>query len=179
MPTAVLPSDAGSTPRSATTRWFGVGRSALPESERAGAAAAEQAVCGADGKLIVVFASPSHDLAALLTGVRSRTAGIPLIGCSTAGEIATDGPSDGGVVVVALGGPGFVARTAVARGGGGIAGTRVIAWLGPDEEGFSIDYPDDWSAAERRRWRLTSPTKSVWTRRSTKRHCPLRRSKRS
>jgi hypothetical protein len=116
MPTAVLPTDTGSSPRTATTRWFGVGRSALPESERAGAAAAEQAVCGADGKLIVVFASPSHDLAALLKGVRSRTAGVPLIGCSTAGEIATDGPSDGGVVVVALGGPGFVARTAVARG---------------------------------------------------------------
>ncbi len=41
---------------------------------------------------------------------------IPLIGCSTAGEIASDGPGDEGVVVVALGGPGFVARTAVARG---------------------------------------------------------------
>ena len=116
MQNTVLPTDAGSSPPSATTRWFGVGRSALLESERAGAAAAEQALRGADGKLIVVFASPSHDLAALLKGIRSRTAGIPLIGCSTAGEFATDGPSDGGVVVVALGGSGFVARTGVARG---------------------------------------------------------------
>ena len=40
------------------------------------------------------------------------------------------------------------------------------------EEGY-------WSEAERRRWRLTSPTRSVWTRLSAKRHCPSWRSKRS
>jgi hypothetical protein len=39
-----------------------------------------------------------------------------VIGCSTAGEIASDGPGDAGVVVAAFGGSGFVARTAVARG---------------------------------------------------------------
>jgi hypothetical protein len=113
--TDVLRSDAASSV-SGFTRWFGVGRSGLPESERAGAESAEEALRGQDGKLIIVFASPSHDLAALLRGIRSRTADIPLIGCSTAGEIATDGPGDAGVVVVALGGSGFVARTAVARG---------------------------------------------------------------
>jgi CMP-N,N'-diacetyllegionaminic acid synthase len=42
-----------------------------------------------------------------------------------------------------------VSWTRVARGGGGISGTRVIAWLSPGEEGFSIDYPDDWPVAER------------------------------
>lgn len=42
-----------------------------------------------------------------------------------------------------------VSWTRVARSGGGISGTRVIAWLSPGEEGFSIDYPDDWEAAER------------------------------
>jgi hypothetical protein len=116
MQTDVLPSDAGSAPSTASTRWFGVGTCALPQSDEAGALAAEEALRGDDGKLIVVFASPAHDLAALLKGVRSRTARIPLIGCSTAGEITTDGPSDGAVVVLALGGPGFVVRTAVARG---------------------------------------------------------------
>ena len=115
MQTDVLPSDAGSAPPTTTTRWFGVGRSAIPSSEQAGAEAAAEALRGEDGKLILVFASPSHDLSALLKGIRSRTAGVPLIGCSTAGEIATDGPGDGGVVVVALGGSGFIARTAVAR----------------------------------------------------------------
>ena len=36
-----------------------------------------------------------------------------------------------------------------------------------------------WSVAERARWRLTSPTRSVWTRLSTKRQCHWWRSKRS
>jgi hypothetical protein len=115
MQTDVLRSDAASDV-TAVTRWFGVGRSGQADSELAGAEAAAAALSGEDGKLVVVFASPSHDLAALLRGIRSRTADIPLIGCSTAGEIATDGPGDAGVVVVALGGAGFVARTAVARG---------------------------------------------------------------
>jgi hypothetical protein len=70
---------------------------------------------GDDARLILVFVSAAHDLEALLRGIRSRTADVPLIGCSTAGEIATGGPGDAGVVVVALGGQGFVARTAVAR----------------------------------------------------------------
>ena len=70
---------------------------------------------GDDGRLVVVFASATHDLAALLRGIRRVTGDTPLIGCSTSGEIATGGPGDAGVVVVALGGPGFVARTAAAR----------------------------------------------------------------
>jgi hypothetical protein len=112
----VLGSASASSTDPAATRWFGVGRSADTDSARAGAQAAELAMRGADGKLVVVFASEAHDLAALLGGIRTRTSDIPLIGCSTAGEIASDGPGDAGVVVVALGGPGFVARTAVARG---------------------------------------------------------------
>ena len=39
---------------------------------------------------------------------------MPLIGCSTAGEIATDGPGDAGVVVTAFGGAGFSAASAAA-----------------------------------------------------------------
>lgn len=103
------------TAATSPTRWFGVGSSTLTASEAAGAAAAEEAMLSDDGRLIIVFAAASHDLPALLRGVRSRTGDVPMIGCSTAGEIATTGPSDAGVVVVAVGGPGFVARTAVAR----------------------------------------------------------------
>jgi hypothetical protein len=116
MQTEALGSASVSTAEPATTRWFGVGRSSDVDSARAGAQAADLAMRGADGKLVVVFASEAHDLAALVGGIRSRTGEIPLIGCSTAGEIASDGPGDQGVVIVALGGPGFVARTAVARG---------------------------------------------------------------
>ena len=39
---------------------------------------------------------------------------MPLIGCTTAGQIATAGPSDTGVVVAALGGSGFAVQTTVA-----------------------------------------------------------------
>ena len=112
----VLPSEAGVTTPTTSSRWFGVGRSALSDSAKAGAMAAAAAVVGEDAKLIVVFASASHDLGALLGGIRGRTGATPLIGCSTAGEIASDGPGDAGVVVAAFGGSGFVARTSVARG---------------------------------------------------------------
>jgi hypothetical protein len=51
----------------------------------------------------------------MLKGVRSVAPAVPLIGCSTAGEIATDGPGDSGVVVTALGGSGFSVATHAAR----------------------------------------------------------------
>jgi hypothetical protein len=59
---------------------------------------------------------------------------VPSIGCTTAGEIATAGPSDGSVVVAALGGSGFAVRTAVASEASGNlreAGARVARSL-PD-----------------------------------------------
>jgi hypothetical protein len=92
-----------------------VGRSEKPDAAAAGAEAAALALHGDDSALIVVFASEAYDLRALLTGIRSRTGSTPLIGCSTSGEIASDGPGDSGVVVIAVGGPGFLVRTAVAR----------------------------------------------------------------
>ena len=47
--------------------------------------------------------------------VRTRAGDVPLIGCTTAGEIASSGPSDASVVVAALGGDGFAVDTAVAK----------------------------------------------------------------
>jgi hypothetical protein len=96
------------------TRWVGSGASSTADSRTAGAEAARAAVRGDDVKLLVVFASQSHDLAALLAGIREVGGDAPLIGCSTAGEIAGDGPGDAGVVVTALGGPGFSVATAAA-----------------------------------------------------------------
>jgi hypothetical protein len=63
-----------------------------------------------------VFCSDAHDLNALLAAINQASGGVPLIGCSTAGEIATSGPGDASVVVIALGGPGFSVHTAVATG---------------------------------------------------------------
>jgi hypothetical protein len=96
-------------------RWFGVG-SAEGAEESAGALAAGEALLHDDAKLLIVFCSQSHDLVALLRQVRARAGDVPLIGCTTAGEIATAGPSDASVVVTAIGGSGFAVQTAVATG---------------------------------------------------------------
>ena len=74
-----------------TERWVGVGRSAGTDSATAGAEARATALDGrADARLLIVFASPAHDFAALLAGIAAGD--VPLVGCSTAGEIATGGP---------------------------------------------------------------------------------------
>jgi hypothetical protein len=102
-------------PLTSASRWIGVGASTDPDSRQAGVTAATTALRGTDSRLLVVFASPAHDLAAMLEGVRSIAPTIPLVGCTTAGEIATDGPSDASVVVTAIGGSGFTVSTNVAR----------------------------------------------------------------
>lgn len=97
-------------------RWLSVGRAADPHAQTAGATAVAEAVDGREPQLLMVFCSDSYDLAELLGAVNERAGGAPVIGCSTAGEIATDGPDDASVVVVALGGPGFSIQTACATG---------------------------------------------------------------
>ncbi|MGH9152958.1 MAG: FIST signal transduction protein, partial [Acidimicrobiales bacterium] len=77
------------------------------------------ALAGDDAQLLVVFCSDAYDLGDLLAGAADAAPGVALIGCSTAGEISGAGPGDAGVVVMALGGPGFVVATAAARADGG------------------------------------------------------------
>lgn len=96
---------------SGPSRWFGVGASSDADPRRAGVEAVERALTGPDGKLLIAFASEQYELQALVTGITERAPDVPLIGCSTAGEIATEGPGDAGVVVVALGGHGFSVAT--------------------------------------------------------------------
>ncbi|MGH2358614.1 MAG: FIST signal transduction protein [Candidatus Limnocylindria bacterium] len=98
------------------TRWMGVGRSSDRDAQTAGVAAARDAVAGADDvRLLIVFAADHYDAAALLAGIGSVAGGAPLVGCSTAGEIASSGPGEAGVVVMALGGAGFTVATRAAR----------------------------------------------------------------
>ena len=99
-----------------STRWLGVGRSGDADGWTAGRDAAAAALRDRNGKLLIVFCSDSFDLEALLAGIEASAPGVPLVGCSTAGEIATGGPGDASVVVVALGGEGFSVATASATG---------------------------------------------------------------
>jgi hypothetical protein len=95
-------------------RWLGVGQSSDRDAGRAGEIAATQALVGEDARLLLVFCSHGYDLNELLSAINDRSGSVPLIGCSTAGEIATDGPGDAGVVITALGGAGFAVDTAAA-----------------------------------------------------------------
>jgi hypothetical protein len=112
-------------------RWFAVGHADSSEAD-AGERAADAALVHDNAKLMIVFCAPGDNLAALIGQVRSRSGGVPLIGCTTAGEIATKGPRDGSIVVAALGGDGFAAGTAAAAGASGDlrdAGARVARCL--------------------------------------------------
>lgn len=99
-------------------RWLAVGRSDVEDARAAGAGAVRDAMAGEAAKLVIVFCSDRYDLTALLVGIAEAAPGVPVVGCSTAGEISGSGPGDDGVVVMALGGPGFTVATAAARGEG-------------------------------------------------------------
>jgi hypothetical protein len=100
----------GAAPRN----WVGVGRSSSSSAAEAGDEAALTAIAGRDPKLLIVFCSHSYDLQALLDAINQRSHDVPLIGCSTAGEIAASGVRDSSVVVTAVGGDGFSVRTSAA-----------------------------------------------------------------
>jgi hypothetical protein len=101
---------SGISPRN----WVGVGRSGASNAAEAGAEAAEAALVGPSPKLMIVFSSHSYDLQSLLDAVNERSHDVPLIGCSTAGEIAASGVEDSSVVITAIGGEGFSVRTTAA-----------------------------------------------------------------
>jgi len=97
------------TPR----RWLRVGRSGADVPAEAGREAAALALDGGTPALVVVFSSPFLDLAEVAAGVRAAAGdGVPVVGCTTSGELAGLEVGSGSVVVVALGGPGLTVRTA-------------------------------------------------------------------
>jgi hypothetical protein len=101
---------------SVARRWFGVGQSSEELARAAAREAVDGAVRGPNPKLVIVFCSDRYPLDELVSHVNECSGGVPLIGCSTAGEIATGGPGDSGVVVVALGGEGLSVATTAATG---------------------------------------------------------------
>ena len=85
--------------------WVGVGASRISDSFRAGeeaAAKARQSMGQPTADLAFVFASVRFEPEPLLKGVRSVLPEVPLVGCSTAGEILGEGPSRRSVVVMAI-----------------------------------------------------------------------------
>ena len=76
----------------AKTQWTATGSSANPDAHSAGVEVASAALSGEDAKLLVVFSSEAYDLPELLAGINEVAGEVPVIGCTTAGEIATAGP---------------------------------------------------------------------------------------
>jgi len=105
----------GATGADGGRRWMGVGRSEDDDTRAAAVAATRAAVTGEEAKLLIVFAAITRQPDELLAGVREAAPGVPVVGCTTHGEIAPGGPTDGSVTVTAIGGPGFTVRTAVAE----------------------------------------------------------------
>lgn len=96
-------------------RWMGVGRAVDSDSAVAARTAAQAALTGEDPKLLLVFAAVSHDLAAVSAALAQIAPGVPVVGCTTHGEIAEGGPVDGSITVTAIGGPGFSVSATVAE----------------------------------------------------------------
>ena len=94
-------------------RWFGVG-SAEGIGEGIGARAAGDALAADGAKLLIVFCSEALDLQGVIGEIGETAGDVPLIGCTTAGEITAAGVRDASVVVAALGGDGFAVDTACA-----------------------------------------------------------------
>ncbi|WP_144126686.1 FIST signal transduction protein [Catellatospora sichuanensis] len=95
-------------------RWMGVGRSHAADSRPAAIEAAQGALSGPDPKLLIAFAAITHDPQAVLAGLAEAAPGVPLVGCTTHGEIGPGGPADGTITVAAIGGAGFQVQTCVA-----------------------------------------------------------------
>ena len=96
-------------------RWIGVGRSDNVDAEAAAREAVSAALVADDASLLIVFCSSSYDPTVLVAAITDCAGEVPVIGCTTAGEIAISGPGESGVVVTALGGPGFSIATAASR----------------------------------------------------------------
>lgn len=106
------------------TRAAAVGASSLADAVDASAAAIREALeglarQGAPARLLVLYASSSYDADGIAEGIARSAGDVPLVGCTTAGEIATAGPGERGVVVVALGGDGMSAAVGVGEVGDG------------------------------------------------------------
>jgi hypothetical protein len=124
--------DPGVVARAGRARWAAVGRSVHPDAAVAGLEAARAALDGRDDPgLLLVFASGAYDLQVLTGAITELAGGLPLVGCTSAGEIDATGPAVRSVAVLALGGEGLAfSVTAVTGAAPRESGARVAACIG-------------------------------------------------
>jgi len=83
----------------------GIGQSKNNDSKKAGQEACQMALNQINNgvpELIIAFASARFDQKQLLDGIISAAGNIPVIGCSTSGEITTQGPDKESIAVMAI-----------------------------------------------------------------------------
>ena len=73
---------------------------------------------------LLVFYSAAYDASELCEQLTSAFRGVPVSGCSTAGEIAPSGMTDGGVVLIAFPAPNFRVQAGLIEGIGAFAMER-------------------------------------------------------
>ena len=95
-------------------RWVATGHARRGRDDADVVAAVHEALAGDEPGLVVLFLADDLDAESVLAAAR-KAAGdaVPIIGCTTAGEIGTNGAVDASVAVLALGGPGFQVATGV------------------------------------------------------------------
>ena len=95
-------------------RWMGVGSSSETDSGAATIQAIESAIGGRPTCLVVIFAAPTHDMQTVARAAQEAVPDeVPVVGCTTSGEISGLQAGSGRLVVVALGGQGLSVRTSV------------------------------------------------------------------
>ena len=129
----------------------GIGESRQSDSFHAGQEAATNALVSmghSHPTLLLLFASTRFDQPALLKGISSVIPKTPLVGCSTAGEIVTSGPSRRSVVLMAIRSDHLQVATGIGqrisinpRQAGQEAATQAIKAKLQDPHGFLI-FPD-------------------------------------
>jgi hypothetical protein len=111
-PSAVVVSAGEERPR-----WIRVGSSLAPDTDQAVAEALQPLLQAGRPKLVLLFASSSHDLERAASRLADDLGEDVVIGCSTAGELAPDRSSLGGLTLWALGGEGFTVSLGMGQGG--------------------------------------------------------------
>jgi hypothetical protein len=118
----------------ARERWVAVGHADHADPvDAAGRAVAAALGGGGDPRLLLAFAAAAYDQTALAAALSAAAPGVPLVGCTTAGELAGGAAHDGTLVVAALGGAGFSVSTVAVPGAAAdlrAAGAEAAAALG-------------------------------------------------
>ena len=100
-------------------RWVRVGTSTATSEPAAVEEAMEQIQSHGAGraKLVLLFASPAYDLPQLARLVSERIGAVPLLGCSTSGELGGQRSMSKGLTLWAMGGEGVTVATGMGQGG--------------------------------------------------------------